>query len=51
MAPASLLLQPAEPEPGLLDGVVGVAQRAQHSVRHRTQLPAVSLEPLGQPIG
>jgi hypothetical protein len=41
----------AEPEPGLLDGVVSVAQRAQHSVGHRAQLPAVSLEPLGQPIG
>ena len=34
----------AEPQPGLLDGVVGLAQRAEHPVGHRPQVGAVLLE-------
>jgi hypothetical protein len=35
---------PAEPEPGFLDRIVGLTQRAQHSVGHRPQVDAVFLE-------
>ena len=40
----------AEPQPGSLDGVVGLAERAEHPVGHRPQVGAVGLEPLGQPV-
>src|SRR5215203_3684094 len=40
----------AEPEPGFLDGVVGLADRAEHPVGHRPQVGAVLLEALCQPI-
>ena len=40
----------AEPEPGLLHGVVRLAQRAEHPVGHRPQVGAVGLEPLRQPV-
>ena len=39
----------AEPQPGLLDGVVGLAQRAEHPVGDRPQVGAVLVESLGQP--
>jgi DNA-binding CsgD family transcriptional regulator/tetratricopeptide (TPR) repeat protein len=39
-----------QPQPGLLDGVVRVADRAQDSVGHRPQVGAVLLEPLRQPV-
>ena len=41
---------PAEPDPGLLDGVVRLAQRAEHPVGHAAQVRAVRLEALGQPV-
>ena len=41
----------AEPQPGILDGVVGLGHRAEHSVGHRPQVGSVGLEALGQPIG
>ena len=37
-----------EPDPGLLDGVLGLARRAQHPVGHRPQMAAVLLELLRQ---
>jgi hypothetical protein len=37
-------------QPALLDRVVGVAQRAEHPVRHRPQPRAARLEPPGQPV-
>nr|WP_245737701.1 hypothetical protein [Jiangella alba] len=40
----------AEPQPGLLHRVVGFAQRAEHPVGDRAQLPAMRLEPFGQPV-
>ena len=40
----------AEPQPGLLDGVVGLAERAEHPVGHRPQVGPVRLEPLRQPV-
>src|SRR6185437_8408194 len=36
---------------GLLHGVVGLGERAQHAVGHRTQVPAVLLETPRQPFG
>jgi hypothetical protein len=40
----------AEPQPGLLDSVVRLGQRAEHPVRHRAQVRALLLEPLGQKL-
>ena len=40
----------AEPQPGVLHRVVGLAQRAQHPVGHRAQAGAVLLKALGQPV-
>src|SRR5262249_34219613 len=40
----------AEPQPGFLDGVVGLAERAEHPVGHRPQLRFVVLESLCQPV-
>jgi hypothetical protein len=37
-------------EPGFLDGVVGLAGRAEHPVGHRPQAGSVGLEPLHQPV-
>ena len=39
-----------EAQPRLLHGVLGVAQRAEHPVRHPSQALAVLLEPLRQPV-
>jgi hypothetical protein len=39
----------AEPERGVLHGVVSVAERAEHPVGHRPQPRAVLLEALGEP--
>jgi hypothetical protein len=36
--------RPAHPQPGVLNGVVGPGQRAQHPVGHRTQVAPVLLE-------
>jgi hypothetical protein len=41
---------PVEPQPGLLHGIVGVADRAQHPVRHGAQARAVALELRGQQV-
>jgi hypothetical protein len=41
---------PADALPGVLDGVVGVGQRAQHPVGHRPQMGSVGLEVFGQPL-
>ena len=41
---------PAQPQPGLLDGVVRLADRAQHPVRDRLQVAPVVLETLRQPV-
>ena len=46
----SLGVGAAEPQPRLLHGVVGLAQRAEHAVGHRPQVGPVLLEPLGQPF-
>jgi hypothetical protein len=40
----------AEPEPGLLHGVVRLARRAEYSVGDGPQVGPVLLEPLGQPV-
>ena len=40
----------AQPEPRLLHGVVGLAGRAQHPLRHRAQMTPVLLELLGLPL-
>src|SRR5262249_23768109 len=39
-----------EPQPGLLHGVVGLAGRAEHPVRHRPKPRAIRLESLRQPV-
>jgi hypothetical protein len=39
---------PVEPQPRLLDRVIGLAERPEHPVRHRAQPRPVLLEPLGQ---
>jgi hypothetical protein len=36
----------AKPQPGLLNGVVRLAQQAEHPVGDRPQVPAVRFEPL-----
>src|SRR5439155_18199646 len=41
---------PAEAQPGVLDGVVGLGERAEHSVGHRPQMGPVLLEAVGQPL-
>ena len=46
----SLAVRAAQPQPGLLDGVVGLAQRAEHPVGHRPQVGPVLLEALRQLI-
>ena len=40
----------AQAQPGFLDGVVGIAQRAEHPVGHTAQMSAVFLEPLRQKV-
>ena len=40
----------AEPQPGVLDRVVSLAERPEHPVGHRTQPGSVLLEALGQPL-
>jgi hypothetical protein len=40
----------AEAQPGLLDGVVGLAAGAEHVVGHGPKVGAVGLEPFGQPV-
>src|ERR671922_262548 len=39
-----------QPQPGLLDGIVGLTQRAQHPVGHRSQPRSMLLESLCQPV-
>src|SRR6266542_3491316 len=41
----------AQPQPGVLDGVVGLGQRTEHPIGHRPQPGAVLLEAFGQPLG
>ena len=41
---------PPEAQPGVLDGVVGLGQRAEHPVGHRPQVGPVLLESVGQPL-
>jgi hypothetical protein len=41
---------PADAQPGVLDGVVGLGERAEHPVGHRPQVGAVLLEAIGQPL-
>lgn len=43
-------IRPLQPQPPLLDGVLGLAQRTEHPVRHGPQPPALFLEP-GDEIG
>jgi hypothetical protein len=45
-----LRVGPAQPQPGMLNSVVRVSQRAEHSIRHRPQPGSVLLEALGQPL-
>ncbi|GGN82679.1 hypothetical protein GCM10011610_34280 [Nocardia rhizosphaerihabitans] len=39
-----------QPQPRLLDRIVGVGERAEHPVGHRTQVGAVFFEPVGQEL-
>ena len=52
--PRSEVLDPprvsaTQAQPGFLDGVVGLAERAEHPVGHRPEPSPVCLETLGQP--
>ncbi len=40
----------AEPQPGVLDGVVSLAERAEHPVGHRAQVRSVLLELVSEPL-
>jgi hypothetical protein len=40
----------AEPQPGFLDRVVGIADGAEHPVGHRAQASSILLESLRQPV-
>ena len=40
----------AGPKPGVLDGVVRLAERPEHPVRHGAQPGPMLLETLGQPL-
>src|SRR6516165_3334732 len=39
-----------QPEPGFLDGVIGLIQRAEHVVGHTPQVPSIFLESFRQPF-
>lgn len=39
-----------DPLPGILDGVVGLGERAKHPVGHGSQMGPVLLEPAGEPL-
>ena len=39
------------PEPGVLDGVLRLGQRAEHPIRHGSQMRAMFLEASGEPVG
>ena len=39
-----------QPQPGLLNGVVGFAQRAEHPIRDRAQMGPLLLEAFAQPF-
>jgi hypothetical protein len=41
---------PIEPNPALLDGVLGVGARPEHPIRHSGQMPAVLLEAPGEQL-
>jgi hypothetical protein len=43
-------VRPADTQPGVLDGVVRLGERAQHPVGHRPQMGTVLLETVGQPL-
>src|SRR2546428_320984 len=40
----------AQPDPGFLDRVVGLADRSEHPVRHTSQVPAMRLELIREPF-
>ena len=40
----------AQSQPRFLDGIVGLIERAEHSVGHGPKMAAVLLEPLGGPV-
>ena len=40
----------ANPQPGLLKGIVGLAHRPEHPVGDRAEMRSVLLEPFGQPL-
>jgi len=42
---------PAQPQPGVLDRVVGLGRRAEHPVRRRPEPRSMLLEALGEPLG
>jgi len=46
----SAVIGPAHAQPGLLDGILRLAQRAQHPVRDRLKMPPLLLESLRQPV-
>jgi len=46
----SAVVGPAQPQPDLLDSIVGLVERAEHAVGHRPQVGAVLLEAPGQVI-
>ena len=41
---------PVDPLPGILDGVVGLGERAQHPISHGPQMGPVFLEAAGEPF-
>ncbi len=43
-------VRPAEPEPGFLHGVIGLAPRTEHPVGDCPQMRTVALEPVHQPL-
>ena len=43
-------IRSAQLQPGFLDGVVGLAERAEHPVSHRAQMRSVLLKALHHPL-
>jgi hypothetical protein len=40
----------AQPQPGLLDGIIRFGQRAKHPVRHAAQVTSILFESLRKPV-
>jgi hypothetical protein len=44
------MVRAAQPQPGLLNGIIGLAQGAEHPERHLPETVSVLLEPLCKPV-